>query len=69
MESTWSSREERRIVHYYDRESHGILCGLEDPTAHWTIRSRVSCDDCSAMLRERRQRPATLEPDAAAADA
>ena len=58
-----------KVVHYYDRESHRILCGLEDPTAHWTIRSRVSCEDCSAMLRERRQRPATLEPDAAAADA
>jgi len=58
-----------KTVHYYDRESHGILCGLEDPTAHWTIRSRVSCEDCSALLRERRQRPSTLAPDAAAADA
>ena len=61
-------QDRMKIVHYYDRESHRILCGVEDPAAHWTIRSRVSCDDCNALLRERRQRP-SLEPDAAAADA
>lgn len=47
-----------KIIHYYDRESQRILCGLTDPSAHWTIRSRVSCAACSALLRERRGRPA-----------
>jgi hypothetical protein len=54
-----------KTIHYYDRESQRILCGLVDPTAHWTIRSRVSCAVCSALLRERRQRPAGLKQGAA----
>ncbi|WP_242343416.1 hypothetical protein [Anaeromyxobacter terrae] len=46
--------EQKKIVHYYDRDLHRILCGVVDPGAHWTIRSRVNCALCSALLRERR---------------
>ena len=47
-----------KIIHYYDRESQRILCGLADPTAHWTTRRSVSCARCSEMLRAG-ERPAS----------
>ncbi|WP_041448587.1 hypothetical protein [Anaeromyxobacter sp. Fw109-5] len=65
-------QERNKTIHYYDRELRQILCGVDDPTAHWTIRSRVNCPDCSTLLRERRRpaaAPAKPLADAAASDA
>ncbi|WP_242337723.1 MULTISPECIES: hypothetical protein [unclassified Anaeromyxobacter] len=59
---------QKKIVHYYDRELQRILCGVVDPGAHWTIRSRVNCELCSTLLRERRL-PVAAPEAAVAADA
>lgn len=61
-------QERTKTIHYYDRELHRILCGVDDPTAHWTIRSRVNCAVCSALLREKR-RPTAAPAAAPTADA
>lgn len=41
------------MVHHFDRQSNRILCGVDDPHAHWTTRRSVSCAECSALLRDR----------------
>ncbi len=47
------ARRHPEMVHHYDRQSNRILCGVDDPHAHWTTRRSVSCADCAALLRER----------------
>ncbi len=61
-----AQQSKQRIVHYYDEALHRILCGETDPGAHWTIRTRVNCALCSALLRERQRPPATRATDDAA---
>ncbi|WP_242343418.1 hypothetical protein [Anaeromyxobacter terrae] len=53
--------EKARLIHHYDRERAGILCGIEDRTAHWTTRRTVNCPRCSELLRAREQRPSAPE--------
>lgn len=43
-----------RLVHYYDTESHRVLCGTRTAEDHSTKHARgITCSECIALLRER----------------
>jgi hypothetical protein len=43
-----------RLVHYYDTESHRVLCGARTADDHSTKHARgITCSECIALLHER----------------
>jgi hypothetical protein len=61
METDMEHPDKARLIHHYDRNHARILCGVEDPAAHWTTRRTVNCARCNELLRAG-ERPSAPEP-------